>query len=105
MHDIKGGFSLALGCKDVGLVKQTAEESGLDGQEDMPLASLLHERFKKAMEKDGGSHQHLDWSAVATLSTPSTTTTTAVGGGNKKRGAASEEGEGDEEARKKKAAV
>ena len=52
------GFKLSLGLKDVNLALQTAEAS----QMPMPLASLLHDRLRSAVEKGKGD---LDWTGLA----------------------------------------
>lgn len=52
------GFRLALGLKDVDLMLQAAEESGVP----MPTASLLHDRWLASVAK---GREKLDWSAIA----------------------------------------
>jgi 3-hydroxyisobutyrate dehydrogenase-like beta-hydroxyacid dehydrogenase len=54
------GFALPLGLKDVRLVLQAADASGVP----MPLASLLHDHLLAALARGKGE---LDWSAVAQL--------------------------------------
>src|SRR5262249_1893609 len=51
-------FKLSLGCKDLGLVLQTAASSTMP----MPLASLLHDHFLAAQAKGRGE---LDWTGLA----------------------------------------
>ncbi len=54
------GFALPLGLKDVRLLLQAADASGVP----MPLASLLHDHLLAALARGKGE---LDWSAVAQL--------------------------------------
>jgi 3-hydroxyisobutyrate dehydrogenase-like beta-hydroxyacid dehydrogenase len=52
------GFNLALGSKDVRLVRDTARESEVP----MPLAGLLEDRFLRCLAKGRGN---MDWTAIA----------------------------------------
>jgi len=52
------GFSLALGGKDMRLVRETAHNSEVS----MPLASLLEDRFLRSLAKERGD---MDWTAIA----------------------------------------
>ncbi|MGW8220558.1 MAG: NAD(P)-dependent oxidoreductase [Syntrophobacteria bacterium] len=52
------GFNLALGSKDVRLVRDTARES----QVPMPLAGLLEDRFLRSLASGRGN---MDWTAIA----------------------------------------
>jgi 3-hydroxyisobutyrate dehydrogenase-like beta-hydroxyacid dehydrogenase len=52
------GFNLALGSKDVRLVRDTARES----QVPMPLAGLLEDRFLRSL---ASGRENLDWTAIA----------------------------------------
>ena len=52
------GFNLALGSKDVRLVRDTARES----QVPMPLAGLLEDRFLRSLANGRGN---MDWTAIA----------------------------------------
>jgi len=52
------GFTLALGGKDMRLVRDTARNSEVS----MPLASLLEDRFLRSLAKKRGD---LDWTAIA----------------------------------------
>ncbi len=52
------GFTLALGSKDMRLVRDTARNS----QVSMPLASLLEDRFLRSLSKKRGD---MDWTAIA----------------------------------------
>ncbi|MCG6944231.1 MAG: NAD(P)-dependent oxidoreductase [Deltaproteobacteria bacterium] len=52
------GFNLALGSKDVRLVRDTARES----QVPMPLAGLLEDRFLRSL---ANGRENLDWTAIA----------------------------------------
>jgi 3-hydroxyisobutyrate dehydrogenase-like beta-hydroxyacid dehydrogenase len=52
------GFSLALGGKDMRLVRDTARNSEVS----MPLASLLQDRFLRSLAKNRGD---MDWTAIA----------------------------------------
>jgi len=51
------GFTVELGLKDIDLVLQT----GADSTTQIPLASLLHDRFLAAVAKGRGE---LDWSSI-----------------------------------------
>ncbi len=53
-----GGFRLALGAKDVRLVRDAARSSFVP----MPLAALLEDRFLRSLAHDRGE---MDWSAIA----------------------------------------
>lgn len=55
------GFSMALGLKDVKLVEDAAADLGLK----LPVATVLHELFEKALVDS--ELKDLDWSAVAEL--------------------------------------
>ncbi|BDS49875.1 NAD(P)-dependent oxidoreductase [Rhodoluna lacicola] len=55
------GFSMALGLKDVKLVEDAAANLGLK----LPVATVLHELFEKALVDS--ELKNLDWSAVAEL--------------------------------------
>lgn len=55
------GFSMALGLKDVKLVEDAAANLGLK----LPVATVLHELFEKALVDS--ELKDLDWSAVAEL--------------------------------------
>jgi 3-hydroxyisobutyrate dehydrogenase-like beta-hydroxyacid dehydrogenase len=55
------GFSMALGLKDVKLVEDAAADLGLK----LPVATVLHELFDKALAD--AELKELDWSAVAEL--------------------------------------
>ena len=55
------GFSMELGLKDVKLVEDAATNLGLK----LPVATVLHELFDKALADD--ELKELDWSAVAEL--------------------------------------
>lgn len=52
------GFSLALGGKDMRLVRDTARYSEVS----MPLASLLEDRFLRSLAKNRGD---MDWTAIS----------------------------------------
>ena len=52
------GFNLALGSKDVRLVRDTARESEVP----MPLAGLLEDRFLRSLANGRGN---MDWTAIA----------------------------------------
>ncbi len=52
------GFSLALGGKDMRLVRDTARDSEVS----MPLASLLEDRFLRSLAKNRGD---MDWTAIS----------------------------------------
>jgi 3-hydroxyisobutyrate dehydrogenase-like beta-hydroxyacid dehydrogenase len=52
------GFRLALGSKDIRLVRDTARNS----QVPMPLASLLEDRFLRSL---ANGRAEMDWSAIA----------------------------------------
>ncbi len=52
------GFTLALGGKDMRLVRDTARNSEVS----MPLASLLEDRFLRSLAKKRGD---MDWTAIA----------------------------------------
>ena len=52
------GFNLALGTKDIRLLRDTARNSEVS----MPLASLLEERFLRSLAKKRGD---MDWTAIA----------------------------------------
>jgi 3-hydroxyisobutyrate dehydrogenase-like beta-hydroxyacid dehydrogenase len=52
------GFPLALGAKDMRLVRDTARHSEVS----MPLASLLEDRFLQSLAKKRGD---MDWTAIA----------------------------------------
>lgn len=52
------GFSLALGGKDMRLVRDTARNSEVS----MPLASLLEDRFLRSLAKNRGD---MDWTAIS----------------------------------------
>ncbi len=54
------GFRLALGYKDIHLVKQAAERSKVP----MPFASLLHDRLLSGLAK---GREDWDWSSIAQL--------------------------------------
>jgi 3-hydroxyisobutyrate dehydrogenase-like beta-hydroxyacid dehydrogenase len=54
------GFAAALGLKDVRLVLQAADSTGVP----LPFASLLHDRFQSAI---GRGHAEKDWSVIARL--------------------------------------
>jgi 3-hydroxyisobutyrate dehydrogenase-like beta-hydroxyacid dehydrogenase len=54
------GFGLALGCKDVRLAREVAQQGG----QPLPLADLLYERWQTSVDR---GRSHLDWSAVALL--------------------------------------
>ncbi len=51
------GFKLSLGLKDMHLVRQTADNSGLQ----MPLATLLHGLMQEGIAQ---GRENLDWSAI-----------------------------------------
>jgi 3-hydroxyisobutyrate dehydrogenase-like beta-hydroxyacid dehydrogenase len=52
------GFTVALGAKDIRLLRDAARNSEVS----MPLASLLEDRFLRSLAKDRGN---LDWTAIA----------------------------------------
>jgi 3-hydroxyisobutyrate dehydrogenase-like beta-hydroxyacid dehydrogenase len=54
------GFSLKLGFKDVSLIKEAAKDAFLP----LPLASILEERFLRALSK---GWDYKDWTAVSDL--------------------------------------
>jgi 3-hydroxyisobutyrate dehydrogenase-like beta-hydroxyacid dehydrogenase len=54
------GFAATLGLKDVRLVLQAADSTGVP----LPFASLLHDRFQSAI---GRGHAEKDWSVIARL--------------------------------------
>ena len=55
---LPAGFRLALGSKDIRLVRDTARNS----QVPMPLASLLEDRFLRSL---ANGRAEMDWSAIA----------------------------------------
>jgi 3-hydroxyisobutyrate dehydrogenase-like beta-hydroxyacid dehydrogenase len=57
-ENFQPGFHLALGMKDINLLRMAAEACRVP----LPLANLLHERLLTAMAK---GREHLDWSAIA----------------------------------------
>jgi 3-hydroxyisobutyrate dehydrogenase-like beta-hydroxyacid dehydrogenase len=52
------GFTLALGAKDIRLVRDTARNSNVP----MPLAALLEDRFLRSL---ANGRAHMDWTAIA----------------------------------------
>jgi 3-hydroxyisobutyrate dehydrogenase-like beta-hydroxyacid dehydrogenase len=54
------GFVLRLGLKDVGLMRQLAEQATAP----LPLADIVHEHLRAALAKDRGE---LDWGAIITV--------------------------------------
>jgi len=52
------GFTLALGAKDIRLVRDTARNS----QVPMPLAALLEDRFLRSL---ANGRADMDWTAIA----------------------------------------
>jgi 3-hydroxyisobutyrate dehydrogenase-like beta-hydroxyacid dehydrogenase len=52
------GFTLALGAKDIRLVRDTARNSNIP----MPLAALLEDRFLRCL---ANGRAHMDWTAIA----------------------------------------
>jgi 3-hydroxyisobutyrate dehydrogenase-like beta-hydroxyacid dehydrogenase len=55
------GFSMTMGLKDVKLIEDAAADLGLT----LPVASVLHELFDRAI--DDPELTDLDWSAIAEL--------------------------------------
>lgn len=54
------GFSLRLGLKDVGLMRQLAEQVSAP----LPLADIAHGRLRAALAQ---GHGELDWGALITV--------------------------------------
>jgi 3-hydroxyisobutyrate dehydrogenase-like beta-hydroxyacid dehydrogenase len=57
---IPPGFALRLGLKDVGLMRQLAEQATAP----LPLADIVHEHLRAALAKERGE---LDWGAIITV--------------------------------------